>query len=436
MKRGGFWAKEKRFGFIRGVAALLTLGALLLTCPPRSEAFSVLAHQAIVDQAWKDQVVPLIRKRFPNATEQDLNDARAYARGGSHLPDLGYFPLGSHLFTDLLHYVRTGDFVSRLIAEAGSPQEYAFALGVLAHYEADTIGHPMATNRAVPILYPELAAKFGDTVTYAQDSSSHLQTEFRFDVLQAAHRGEVPDLFEHSVEFQVPKEFLERVFRETYGLELNDLFQNYDVALLTYRWGFRTLIHETTGIAWQLYRGDIESLQPEMTRKDFLQVMSPAEFEQQFGKAFLEPGFFVRFVAVFAKLVPNVGPLARLPYKPLPENVRQLYFGAFQKASEQYHRELAHAGKRQHRLPNLILDTGEPDQPGKYPPADKAYVELLDLHSQEHFSRMPRPLADDMIRHFRDRDAALGVEETDLDRVEGLGEVHVLELMTHQKSQH
>ena len=174
---------------LRRSTTALIVAALLLICPATSEAFSVLAHQAIVDRAWSKTLVPLIRKRFPNATEQDLADARSYARGGSHLPDLGSFPLGNHLFSDLLHYVRTGDFTSRLIAEARSAKEYAFALGMLAHYEADSIGHPLATNLAVPILYPKLQAQYGDSVTYADSPSAHLQTEFRFDVLQIAQIG-------------------------------------------------------------------------------------------------------------------------------------------------------------------------------------------------------------------------------------------------------
>jgi hypothetical protein len=342
--------------------------------------------------------------------------ARAYARRGSHLPDLGYFPLGNHSFTDFLHYVRSGDFVNRLIAEAGSSQEYAFALGVMAHYEADTVGHPLGTNLAVPIIYPELAAQYGDSVTYAQSPSSHLQTEFRFDVLQVAHRGEVPELFEHSIEFQVPKDFLDRVFKETYGLGLNDLFENFDVALVTYRWGFRILIDEGTGIAWQLYKGDIETLEPGMVRKQFLPAMSRGDFEQEFGKAFLEPGFFVRFVGVIGNLFPNIGPFARLPYKPLPPNVRLLYFGAFHKASEQYRRELGKLNIKEPELPDLILDTGGASKAGTYPPADQAYADLLQRHAKDHFAHVPKTLAEDMQRHFANRDAALKFDESEKDR--------------------
>jgi hypothetical protein len=396
------------------------------------QAFSVLAHQAIVDQAWDGTLVPAVRKRFPNATQQELEDAHGYARGGSHLPDLGYFPLGSHLFTDLLHYVRTGDFYERAVKEAGTPQEYAFALGMLAHYEADTIGHPEGTNRAVPIIYPKLAEKYGASATYADSPSAHLQTEFRFDILQVAHRQEVPKLFEHSIEFKVPREFLERVFQETYGFKLDDLFENYDVAVNTYRWGFRTLIDEATGIAWELYREDIESLEPGIKRGDFINEMSRTDFVKQFGNAFLEPGYFARFVGLLGNLVPNLGPLKNLPYKPLPDNVKQIFLHAYRDASNQYVKEISVVQGGRVLLPNLILDTGEPDRAGRYVPADKAYAELLDRHAQDHFAEMPKELAEDMLAHFRDRNAAVSFEDDQSKRAKILAEVNELQSTTRR----
>jgi hypothetical protein len=397
---------------------LLTWIVLLLLAPTSSEAFSVLAHQAVVDKAWDDTLLPLMRERFPAATKQELGDTRAYAHGGSHLADLGYFPLGSRPFTDLLHYVRTGDFVTRLLAEASSPNEYAFALGALDHYEVDTIGHPQATNRAVSLIYPKLARKYGNEVTYADSPSAHLQTEFRFDILQVARRGEIPGLFEHSIDFKVPRQFVERVFEENYGLKLDDLFDNYEVALGTYRWSFSILIDETTGIAWQLYRKDIEVLEPGMTPKHFLHAMSRADFEQQFGKAFREPGYLVGFIAVFGNLLPNIGPFKRLPYKPLPPTVRQLYSDAFEKASEQYRKDAVAAARGGFRLANLNLDTGESTSQANYPPADKAYIELLHRHARDHFAHISSELATDILDHFQVRDVSAKLEMSARERQE------------------
>ena len=413
---------------LRHTTTFLMMVVLPLMVPSICQAFSVVAHQAVVDQAWEGTLLPAIRQRFPSATQQELEDAHAYARGGSHLPDLGYFPLGNHLFTNLLHYVRTGDFYEKALNEARSPQEYAFALGMLAHYEVDTIGHPEATNLAVPIIYPKLDQKYGASVTYADSPSAHLETEFRFDVLEISRQHGTPNLFEDSIAFKVPKGFLQRVFLETYGLKLDDLFVNYDVALNTYRWGFRILIHEGTGIAWELYREDIETLQPGIKRAQFVHAMSRADFVQQFGKAFLEPSYFAQFIGFLGNLVPNIGPLKRLPYKPLPDNVKQFYFRAYRNASDQYLKQvsLAVSGGRL-VLPNLILDTGEPAHAGTYAPADRAYAELLDHHAQDHFAHMPKALADDMLGHFRDRDAALKFEESDEKREKILQELNQFE---------
>jgi hypothetical protein len=162
-----------------------------------------------------------------------------------------------------------------------TPQEYAFALGAFAHYEADRMGHPEVTNRAVAVIYPKLPNKHGDRVTYADSPSAHLETELRFDILQVARRAEIPGLFEHAIDFQVPRPLLERAFRKVYGPELDELFTNYEVAVGTYRWGFRTLIEEATGIAWELYCGDISTLEPTATAQAFLFRLSRAEFERE-----------------------------------------------------------------------------------------------------------------------------------------------------------
>ena len=233
----------------------------------------------------------------------------------------------------------------------------------------------------------------------------------------------------------MPKEFLDaRLCTRVYGLGVNNLFENFDVALLTYRWGFRTLIDEATGVAWQLYKGDIETLEPGMIKNKFLPSMSRADFEQQFGKAILEPGYFVRFIGVIGNLFPNVGPLARLPYKPLPPNVRLLYFGAFHKASEQYRLELAKLNVREPELPDLILDTGGPDQTGTYPQADKAYADYsLRRHAKDHFTHVPKTLADDLQKHFHDRNAALKFEESENDQQETLSALNEFEVtMKHR----
>src|SRR5690349_17901204 len=151
---------------MRVVLALLFV-ALTAT---RSDAYSVLAHEAVVDAAWDQSVRPILLARFPTATAADLQAARAYAYGGSVIQDLGYYPFGSHSFSNLVHYVRSGDFVLEMLRQSEDVNEYAFALGALAHYAADISGHP-TVNQAVAIEYPKLKRKFGKSVKYAQDKT-------------------------------------------------------------------------------------------------------------------------------------------------------------------------------------------------------------------------------------------------------------------------
>ena len=139
---------------------LLSAAAWLLTAP--AGAYAVLSHEALVDAAWDPAILPRLRERFAGVSEDQLKRARAFAYGGCVIQDMGYYPYGNRLFTDLTHYVRTGAFVSTLVAEASDLDELAFALGAVAHYAGDGNGHPIGTNRAVPLAYPRLRRKYGD----------------------------------------------------------------------------------------------------------------------------------------------------------------------------------------------------------------------------------------------------------------------------------
>ena len=399
---------------MRAIAHALAVLTLLLCLPTRGAAFSVLAHQAVVDRSWDATLAPAILRHFPGT---DLERARAFAYGGSHVADLGYFPLGNQLFTELLHYVRTGAFIGNLFAAAHDGNEYAFALGALAHWIADTTGHPEATNRVVPEIYPKLREEFGDQVTYADDHGSHLTTEFRFDVFQMARTKGGRDIFHHALQFEVATRALDEAFQKTYGLRLDDLFANTDAAILTYRWAFRGLIHEVTGIAWELYRADIQGLDPEMTPAGFVYDLSREDFQSEFGKVYAEPGYFAKFFAFAAKLVPNVGPLKRTVFKPLPPEARQRFTTALEHAIERYRAQVASVANKRLDLPEQNLDTAKPIVFGDYAPADDAYGELVEKLAHGDASRVSPALRADVARFYANRPANAGTKkhERDLD---------------------
>src|SRR6185437_8705235 len=118
---------------MRFYSRLLPLLALLLLLPSRASAYAVLTHEELIDLTWQDSIVPLLLSRYPNLTPAELENARAYAYGGCVIQDLGYYPYGDRFFSNLAHYVRSGDFVVALFRNSRNANEMAFAVGALSH---------------------------------------------------------------------------------------------------------------------------------------------------------------------------------------------------------------------------------------------------------------------------------------------------------------
>src|ERR1019366_550897 len=193
--------------------AVAVIALLLLIAPKTSPAYSVLTHEAIIDSAWKDVLQPALLKRFPASTPDDLKNAHAFAYGGAIIQDMGYYPFGSKFFSDLVHYVRSGEFVEALLRDSSNLNEYAFAIGAMAHYCSDNNGHGLAVNLAVPMLYPDLKEKYGDVVTYEQSPAAHLKTEFAFDVVQVANGHYAPEAYHDDIGFEVASDLLAKAFQ-------------------------------------------------------------------------------------------------------------------------------------------------------------------------------------------------------------------------------
>ena len=259
--------------------------ALCLGWPSEAAAYAVLAHEAIIDSAWDTNIRPLLLKRFPDATAEQLKEAHGYAYGGAIIQDMGYYPHGSFFFSDLTHYVRSGDFVLALLRDSKDLDGYAFALGALAHYAADNDGHSIGTNRAVPLLYPKLKEKYGDSVTYEEDKLAHVKTEFGFDVLEVAQGRYAPDNYHDFIGFEVSVPLLEQAFQETYGLDLKSVLSNEDKVLGSYRHDVSRLLPKATRIAWSLKKDDIMKDQPGITKRKFLYNLSRASYQKNWGTA-------------------------------------------------------------------------------------------------------------------------------------------------------
>jgi hypothetical protein len=369
----GFQNRSPRSACVLSALAILFVAYLV----PRCAGYAVLTHEAIIDAAWNDGIRPALLQRFPSATREELQQAHAYAYGGAIIQDMGYYPFGSRFFSDLTHYVRSGDFVLALIAESQNLNEYAFALGALAHYAADTEGHHLATNLSVALMYPKLAKKYGPVVTYDQKPSAHAQVEFGFDVDQVAEGNYAPHAYHEFIGFEVSEPVLERAFARTYCVDLSSVFVSVDLAIGSYRHAVSSVIPRTTKVAWHMKKHEIQNSHPSEVRGEFIYNVSHSEYRKDWGTLYEKPGISARIKAFFLRLVPKVGPFSALAFHPPTPEVEQMYMHSFNETLEHYRGMLLAQQEGRLQLPNENLDTGELTKPTAYPFTDETYAKLL-----------------------------------------------------------
>jgi len=355
---------------------LLTFACLCAANPASS--YSVLTHEAVIDTAWQRELKPLLLSRFPNATEEQLREAHAYAYGGAIIQDMGYYPFGSKFFSDLAHYTRSGDFILALLQRAQDLDELAFALGALAHYAADNLGHPIAINRTVPMVYPKLAHKFGPEVTYEDNPGAHLKTEFGFDVIEVARGQYATEAYHDFIGFNVAKQALERAFEDTYSLRFADQFHDLDLALGTYRYSVSQVIPKMTKAAWAAKKKDIQQLQSGMTQRMFVYRLSRSSYEREWDRKYQRPGIGARLLAWVFRIIPKIGPFKALAFKVPPPAAEKLFLASLDETIERYRGLLREAGENRLQLANENFDIGRPAHVGEYHLADQTYEQLLE----------------------------------------------------------
>lgn len=365
------------------VSLALFLIFLLLGSRPM-EAYSVLSHEEVVDMAWPKHIVPLLRARYPNLSDDDLRTAHAYAYGGSVIQDIGYYPFGNHEFSDLLHYARTGAFVSALITDSANLNEYAFALGALAHYCGDVNGHPVI-NQVTADEYPKLKSRFGQVVTYAENPVAHVRTEFGFDVVEVAHGRYSQQNYRDFVGFQVAKELMNRAFLETYGFPVSSLMKNEDLAIGSYRRAVSGLIPKMTTVALVNYKEQIEKENPGFDSKKFLYRLHRTEYEKDYGKQYAHPGVGSEILAHVIDFIPKVGPFKVFALNIPTPSEQDLYLKSINKTVDNYNQDLGEIHLRDGGevakppiLAEIDLDTGKEAHLGEYRLADQTYAALLE----------------------------------------------------------
>jgi len=374
------------------------------------KAYSVLTHEEIIDLLWKDQLRPLLKERFPEATDDDLKQAHAYAYGGSVVQDMGYYPFGNKYFSDLVHYVRTGDFVAALIQNSSDVNEYAFALGALAHYSSDVCGHP-TINRVVAITFPKLRKRYGSEVTYVDNPTAHIRTEFGFDMVQVAKNRYTSDNFHDFIGFNVSKAVLDRAFQQTYGIQVQDVMHNEDLAIGTFRHAISKIIPDMTRVALLSRRKEIVQDTPNFNEKKFLYHLSRAQYQKEWGNGYRKPGFGSRVLAFFLKIVPKVGPFKAVAFTIPTTQTEDMYIKSINQTVDDYGTRLREQKVGQLKLVDLDFDTGRPTRAGEYPLADKTYARLLDDLAKHDFTQAPPELRQNILSFYANPNAQIATKK-------------------------
>ena len=387
---------------------LLALTIVLVPFP--APAYSVLTHQELIDLAWNDSIRPLLVSRFPHITEAQLMEAHAYAYGGSAIQDMGYYPFGKQFFSNLTHYVRTGDFIASLFRNAHNPNELAFAIGALSHYLGDNIGHSECINPATAIEFPRLKRKYGEIVTYDESPHGHVRTEFAFDIDQLSHHRLAPAAYLSHIGIAVPREQLERAFYETYGLHLREVLGPEVPAARSYRWSVRRFIPRFAHAESVLHR---KHFPPDVTDEafnEFQRDVQQADYQAHWAASRKDAGFFTHVLAVVILILPKIGVLSDLAIRGPNRETEQMYVRSVNDTMAQF-RDVLHRLKEQPDPPILLanrdLDTGDLVRPGAYALTDQTYAELLRRITAEPGRKVPFGIRRDLLAFYSNPNAPI-----------------------------
>ncbi len=396
-------------GSLRPILYSLILLSAQLLWTTQSAAYSVFTHEEIIDLAWNDSIRPILLARFPGATEQELRVAHSFAYGGCAIQDMGYYPFGKEFFSNLTHYVRTGDFITWMFRNARTINELAFAMGALSHYVGDSIGHQEATNPATAAAFPKLARKYGSSVTYGESPHSHIRTEFAFDVGELTNLEFAPPAYLKYIGFRVPRKFLEEAFRNTYGFELHEVLGKAHSSLRSYRTSVRRFIPAFAEGEVVLHRHHFPPQdQEDPAYQQFKKRVARTSYERRWKHTHRGPGFKAHLIAILIFIVPKIGAASDLAIKiPTPET-QENYLRSVNHTEAEFKEHLqkfaaqadAAQGDPPAGLANLDLDTGDTVKRGEYELADLAYEHLLARVTSKPDRVIPAELKREMLAFF------------------------------------
>lgn len=405
IKVGRFWLPSR----LHIVILLLTIFLTAANAP----GYSVLTHEELIDLAWNGSIRPLLLARFPGATDGQLREAHAYAYGGCAIQDMGYYPFGKPFFSNLTHYVRTGDFIAWLFQNARTIDEYAFAIGALSHYLGDSIGHSEAVNPSTAVEFPKLRRRFGRSVTYGESPHGHIRTEFAFDIDEITSGAFGPPAYLRSIGFEVPRKFLETAFANTYGFDIHELLGRTHPALRSYRSSVRSFIPAFAEAEVVLHRHQFPPHPDDEAYRIFAERVARTNYERNWRHAYHGPGVRAHLLAVLVFIIPKVGSASDLAIKIPKPDTEEWYLRSVNHTVDNF-RGILDRLRADGDVPvvfaNLDLDTGSRAKLGDYPLADVTYAQLLARVTSKPSRAIPDGLRQNIVAYYADPDATNGLD--------------------------
>jgi hypothetical protein len=385
---------------------LIFLLTILLSAA-NAPAYSVLTHEELIDLAWNGSIRPLLLARFPGATEEQLREAHAYAYGGCAIQDMGYYPFGKEFFSNLTHYVRSGDFVAWLFQNARTIDEYAFAIGALSHYLGDSVGHSEAVNPATAVEFPKLRDKYGRIVTYGESPHGHIRTEFAFDIDEISSGAFGPPSYMRFIGFKVPRKFLEAAFANTYGFDIHELLGRAHPALRSYRTSVRSFIPAVAQAEVVLHRHQFPPHPDDEAYHTFSERVARTNYERKWRHTYRGPGIRAHLLAVLVFIIPKVGAASDLAIKIPKPDTEEWYLRSVNRTVDDFRGildEIRTGGNAPATLANLDLDTGSLTKLGAYPLADETYAQLLARITSKPGRVIPDSLRQNIVAYYTEPD--------------------------------
>ncbi len=388
---------------LRSCGCKLTVLLAIALCSASCHAYAVLTHEELIDLAWNDSIRPLLLARFPAATDAQLVEAHSYAYGGCAIQDMGYYPFGKKFFSNLTHYVRSGDFVAWLFRNARTLNEYAFAIGALSHYLGDSIGHSQSINPATAIEFPKLKRKFGDSVTYDQSPHGHIRTEFAFDIDELTDEAFAPPAYLRHIGLNVPRQFLAQAFIDTYGFDIHEVLGAARPAIRSYRTSVRSFIPTFAEAEIVLHRHQFPPHPDDEAYHIFKERVRRTNYERRWKHTYRGPGFKAHLLAIFVFIIPKIGPAADLAIKIPSTDTEEQYLKSLNHTVDMFHAALNKLGAEPNTLialTNIDLDTGHRVKRGEYPLTDQTYASLLKRLTSTPERTIPTDVQQNILRFY------------------------------------